>query len=157
MSVISDTSPLCYLVLIEQIDLLPQLYDQIIIPDMVQRELQTSSAPIAVQQWINQPPPWLLIQTLSQPTDPALNRLDPGEQAAIALAEQLNARLLLIDERYGRKIALQRGLSIIGIIGLLDAAATQALIHLPTVIQRLQATNFRISPRLLEALLDKYA
>ncbi len=157
MSVISDTSPLCYLILIEQIDLLPQLHDQIIIPDVVQRELQTASAPIAVQQWMSQPPSWLMIQALNQPPDPALNRLDPGEQAAIALAEQLNARLLLIDERYGRKVAQQRGLQIIGLIGLLDAAAAQALIHLPTVIHRLQATNFRISPRLLEALLDKYS
>ncbi|WP_287453842.1 DUF3368 domain-containing protein [Leptolyngbya sp. UWPOB_LEPTO1] len=95
-------------------------------------------------------------QALSQPPDPSLNRLDPGEQAAIALAEQLNARLLLIDERYGRKIALQRGLQILGIIGLLDEAATQGLIHFPTILDRLQQTNFRISPRLLETLLNKY-
>ncbi|WNZ47503.1 DUF3368 domain-containing protein [Leptolyngbya boryana CZ1] len=156
MSVISDTSPLRYLILIEQIELLPQLYDQIIIPEVVQQELQTSNSPIAVQQWINQPPPWLTVQALSQPPDPSLNRLDPGEQAAIALAEQLNARLLLIDERYGRKIALQRGLQILGIIGLLDEAATQGLIHFPTILDRLQQTNFRISPRLLETLLNKY-
>jgi predicted nucleic acid-binding protein len=107
---------------------------------------------------MDQPTATLANDPSPQPaTRPALNRLDPGEQAAIALAEQLNARLLLIDERYGRKIALQRGLPIIGIIGLLDAAATQGLIHLPTVIHRLQETNFRISPRLLQALLDKYS
>jgi hypothetical protein len=80
MSVISDTSPLCYLILIEQINLLSQLYGQIIIPDVVQQELQTASAPISVQQWINRPPPWLTIQALNQPPDLALNRLDPGEQ-----------------------------------------------------------------------------
>ncbi|WP_287453843.1 hypothetical protein [Leptolyngbya sp. UWPOB_LEPTO1] len=62
MSVISDTSPLRYLILIEQVELLPQLYDQIIIPEVVQQELQTSNSPIAVQQWINQPPPWLTVK-----------------------------------------------------------------------------------------------
>ncbi|BAU12239.1 hypothetical protein LEP3755_27680 [Leptolyngbya sp. NIES-3755] len=157
MSVISDTSPICYLILIEQIDLLPRLYGQIIIPEAVQRELQAFNTPLTVQQWISQPPSWLTIQALSYPPDPALSRLDPGEQDAIALAEELNARLLLIDERYGRRIALQRGLQIIGIIGLLDEAATQRYIHFPTVINRLQQTNFRISPRLLEDLLNKYS
>ncbi|MGF1491114.1 MAG: hypothetical protein ACFBSC_01395 [Microcoleaceae cyanobacterium] len=46
MIVVADTSPICYLVLIDQIGLLPRLYDQITIPDVVLRELQSPNAPI---------------------------------------------------------------------------------------------------------------
>jgi predicted nucleic acid-binding protein len=157
MIVIADTSPICYLVLIDQIDLLPQLYGQIIIPTTVPTKLQSPNVPPQLQQWISQSPSWLIIQPLNQPSDPALSRLDPGEQAAIALAEQLNARLLIIDERAGRQIAQQRQLSIIGLIGILDEAATLGLIHLPTVIDRLKQTTFRISPHLLNTLLQKHS
>ena len=156
MIAIADTSPICYLVLIDQVDLLPQLYGSIIIPTMVQAELKSPNAPQKLQQWIIEPPSWLEIQSLNQVTDPMLDRLDPGERDAIALAEQLNARLLLIDERMGRQMAQQRGLNIIGLIGILDEAATRHLIHFPTVIERLQQTSFRISPRIVEALLLKH-
>ncbi|MGL5082952.1 MAG: DUF3368 domain-containing protein [Microcoleaceae cyanobacterium] len=156
MIVVADTSPICYLVLIDQIDLLPRLYDQITIPDVVLRELQSANAPIKLQQWISQPPSWLNVQTLMQPADPALSRLDPGEQAAIALAEQLSAQLLIMDERSGRNAAIQRGVVVIGMIGILDDAASLGLIHLPDVIAQLQQTNFRISSQILEGLLQKY-
>lgn len=156
MIVIADTSPVCYLVIIDQIDLLFHLYGSITIPTIVHAELESPNAPPSVHDWIRQPPSWLNIQSLNQPPDPSLNRLDLGEQAAIALAEQLSANLLLIDERMGRQIAQQRGLNIIGLIGVLDEAATRKLIYLPTIVDRLQQTTFRISLRILESLLQKH-
>ena len=157
MIVVADTSPICYLILIDQIDLLFQIYGSITIPTIVQAELKSSNAPQSVQDWIRQPPPWLNIQLPHQPPDSSLNRLDPGEQAAIALAEQLGANLLLIDERMGRQIAQQRGLNIIGLIGVLDEAATRKLIDVSTIVDRLQQTTFRISPRMLESLIQKHS
>ena len=41
MIIISDTSSLCYLILIDCVDILPKLYDQIIIPELVYEELIT--------------------------------------------------------------------------------------------------------------------
>jgi predicted nucleic acid-binding protein len=153
MIVVSDTSPINYLLLIDQIDLLPRLFQQIIIPDVVRNEMLDPSAPIVLQQWIANPPPWLTVQVVSE-LDEILNSLDPGEQAAIPLAQTLPADLLIIDERSGRRIASERGIPIIGTLGILDDAASQGLIELADAIARLQRTNFRISRRIIQTLLE---
>jgi predicted nucleic acid-binding protein len=57
-------------------------------------------APTVLQQWIANPPSWLTIQSVSV-IDETLNALEPGEQAAITLAQTLPADLLIIDERSG--------------------------------------------------------
>ncbi len=88
MIVVSDTSPICYLLLIGEIELLPQLYGQVLIPRIVQQELSDARSPVSVQNWSNRPPEWLIIQTVDVPSDSDLDALDPGERAAIVLAEQ---------------------------------------------------------------------
>lgn len=154
MIVVSDTSPIHYLLLIDQIDLLPRLFQQIIIPDVVRDEMLDPGAPTVLQQWIANPPSWLAIQAVPV-IDETLNALDPGEQAAIILAQTLPADLLIIDERLGRQIACDRELAIIGILGILDDAASQGLIDLAETIAQLQQTNFRVSRRIIQALLHK--
>lgn len=154
MIVVSDTSPINYLLLINQIDLLPCLFEQIIIPDVVEAEMRDPDAPTILQRWIAAPPSWLTIQVVTA-IDETLNSLDLGEQAAITLAQRLPADLLLIDERLGRQIANDRGLSVIGTLGILDTAATQGLIDLAQAIAQLQQTNFRVSHRIIQALLNK--
>lgn len=62
MIIVSNTSPINYLILIGYIDLLPQLFQQIIIPQAVYSELSDSVAPLPVQTWIATPPEWLKIQ-----------------------------------------------------------------------------------------------
>ena len=153
MIVVSDTSPINYLLLIDQIDLIPCLFQQIIIPDVVRDEMLDPSAPLVLQQWIAHSPSWLTVQTVSG-VDTTLNALDPGEQAAITLAQTLPADLLIIDERLGRRVASDRGIPIIGTLGILDDAASQGLIELADTITRLQQTNFRISRRIIQKLLD---
>jgi predicted nucleic acid-binding protein len=59
MIVVSDTSPLCYLLLIDLIEVLPQLFGRVIIPQRVRNELLAPGAPKVVQEWISQPPDWL--------------------------------------------------------------------------------------------------
>ena len=152
MIVVSNTSPILYLLLIGQLDLLPQLYSQAIIPDVVQDEMLALGAPERLQQWIANPPSWLTVQTTNT-VDETLTALDPGEQAAITLAQEIQADLLLIDERRGRRAARDRGLRLIGVLGVLDDAADRGLIDLADAIFQLQQTNFRVSARLLQALL----
>jgi predicted nucleic acid-binding protein len=154
MIVVADTSPINYLLLINQIDLLPRLFQQIIIPDMVWDEMFDPDAPPVLQQWIADSPSWLIVQTVPV-IDTTLSSLDPGEQAAITLAQTLPADLLLIDERLGRRIAEERGIAIIGTLGILDDAASQGLINLAEAIAQLQQTNFRVSRRIIQALLNK--
>jgi predicted nucleic acid-binding protein len=154
MIVVADTSPINYLLLINQIALLPHLFQQIIIPDIVRDEMLDPDAPPILQDWITNPPSWLTVQPVPV-LDTTLNTLDPGEQAAITLAQILPADLLIIDERMGRRIAEERGIAIIGTLGILDDAADQGLINLAEAIAQLQQTNFRVSRRLIQALLNK--
>ncbi|MGL5083703.1 MAG: DUF3368 domain-containing protein [Microcoleaceae cyanobacterium] len=154
MIVVADTSPINYLLLINQIDLLPRLFQEIIIPDVVRDEMLDPDAPPVLQRWITNPPSWLTVQTVPV-IDTTLNTLDPGEQAAITLAQTLPADLLIIDERLGRRIASDRGIAIIGTLGILDDASTQGLINLAEAIAQLQQTNFRVSRRIIQALLNK--
>ena len=156
MIIVSNTSPINDLILIGHINLLPELFQQIIIPQAVYSELSDASAPSPVQTWIATPPDWLKIQPVSQPSDAILDLLDPGEREAILLAQELNADLLLLDDMKARRTATERGLAITGILGILDQAATMKLIDLPTAVQNLQNTSFWASESLFQKLLDKH-
>ena len=82
--------------------------------------------------------------------------MDLGEQEAITLADSLGAELIVLDDKAARQIALQRGLRIIGLLGILGVAAQRDLVDLSVAIERLQQTNFRVSPNLVESLLENY-
>ncbi|MUH00811.1 DUF3368 domain-containing protein [Scytonema sp. UIC 10036] len=157
MIIVSNTSPINYLVLIGQINLLPELFEQIIIPQAVHSELSDIAAPQAVQAWISTPPDWLKIQPVSQSGDAIVDVLDPGERAAILLAQEIDADLLLLDDMKARRAAINKGFTITGILGILDQAATMKLIDLPTAIDKLRNTSFWASDSLLQKLLDKHA
>jgi predicted nucleic acid-binding protein len=107
-AIVADTSPLNYLVLIQAADILPSLYRRVLIPPAVSAELSHANTLTAVRAWISQPPQWLEVVGLKQPVDPALAHLDAGEREAISLASELQAILLLMDERDGVIIARHR-------------------------------------------------
>jgi len=156
MKVVSNTSPLCYLVLIEQINILPALFGEVMIPEAVRIELKDQGAPQAVQRWLASPPTWLKIKSVSPEVDPTLRHLHRGEQEAILLGEKISADLLLLDEKAARRAAIEHGLNVTGLVGILDRAATVGLITLPSVVARLSQTNFRVAPRILKKVLDKH-
>jgi predicted nucleic acid-binding protein len=161
---IEATSPILYLLLIDQIDLLPRLYQTITIPEVVQIEMQAKGAPTALQSWITHPPDWLEITPHLEadytqlPQLPQLRRLQAGEQAAIALALSLQADLLIVDDLDARRTAQDLGLSIVGMLGILGEAAKRDWIDFPNVLNRLlQETNFRLSPQLARDLLKEFS
>jgi predicted nucleic acid-binding protein len=94
-SIVADTTPLNYLVLVQAADILPELY-RILIPLAVKAELAHANTPAVVRAWISQPPSWLEVVSLKQPVDSALEHLDAGEREAISLASELQAILLLM-------------------------------------------------------------
>ena len=153
MIVVSDTSPICYLLLIDQIEILPTLYGVIIIPQAVADELSADNAPSIVKKWIAHPPEWLQIQVIAIPQNVDLEKLDRGEREAISLAEQRNADLVILDDKAARRAALERGLRIIGLIGILKDAAQSELIDLEIVFTQLREVGFWVMPSLLERLL----
>jgi predicted nucleic acid-binding protein len=151
MAVISNTSPLNYLILTGYDHVLPALFASVVIPEAVARELSSDRAPPVVLQWMSSLPAWISVRSI--PTLPAdLHSLDQGEAEAIALAVATGAELVLLDERRGRRAARERQLNVAGTIGVLDAAATRGLIRFSDALDALVRTSFRISPRYLREL-----
>ena len=108
MIVVSDTSPINYLVLIGLQDLLLTLFDRILIPEAVRRELQAEATPEPVRQFIAAPPNWVEMRSAPE-IPPTLAHLDSGEREALALALTVRANFVLIDERKGRQAADDHG------------------------------------------------
>lgn len=152
MIVVSDTSPLHYLILIDCAHLLPELYGRVITTLEVVEELSRVKTPQKVREWVAEPPAWLEIQ---EPTIPLIElpKLGLGEASAITLAKELAAELLLIDERYGTQIAQSSGLLVTGTLGVLKGAARRGLISLPVALEALRHTTYRYTPKLFEQLL----
>ena len=155
MIVVSDTTPLNYLILIGQTDLLPRLYGRVIVPTTVVRELQHLLAPAPVRAWIGSAPAWLEIRDVVIAEESG-TLLDAGELAALALAELLHANILLMDDRKGYEEAIRRNLRAVGTLGVLAEAAERQLIDLPKVLEQLQQTNFFISPQVLQSLTKRF-
>jgi predicted nucleic acid-binding protein len=153
--VVSNTSPLNYLILINQIDLLRQLYGRVLIPSSVLDEIRAPETPEAVRTWAAGLPDWVEISA-APAADAGLSRLHAGERDAISLALAMNAGAVLIDERHGRQEAEARGLKVIGTLGALAAAHEQGLVDLLAAIDSLRQTTFHVSPKLLASIVLKY-
>jgi predicted nucleic acid-binding protein len=155
MIVVSNTSPISNLAAIGHLELLQQLYGNIIIPPAVYQELINSGdaepATLAVQtlDWIQTQPvsDRVLLKTLQ-------TNLDPGEAEAITLAVEINAERLIIDERRGRNEAIQLGLQVTGILGIALAAKQEGLIPLvQPILDDLRANTFWIRDALYAEVL----
>lgn len=159
MIVIADASPLNYLVLIGEVDVLRRLYGRVVIPEAVFRELQHPEAPAAVLAWIGRPSVWIEIRAaIEEAPDAVLLSLGVGERQAILLAQKHQAEaLLLMDEGKGRREAIRRKLRITGTLGVLGDAASKGWVDIPSAIERLRETSFRASPSLLHSFLVRYA
>jgi uncharacterized protein len=155
--VVSNTSPIFYLSTIGQLDLLRQLYGKIIIPNAVFNEITSvgstdaSAAIVPTLSWIQTQPvsDQAFIHTLSV-------ELDPGEAEAIALAVELKANRLLINERLGRAAAMRSSLQVTGVLGILIAAKRRKLIQevKPLLDALIQQVGFWVDERLYAEVLQ---
>jgi predicted nucleic acid-binding protein len=152
MTIVSDTSPLCYLALIGHADILPKLYGSIHITQKVLEELRHPDAPPAVRNWAMTPPDSLKIHSDPEEPDQTLAALDPGERTTLQLSGQLRSDAVLLDESAARALAVQRGLKVSGTLGVLCDAAQAGLLKLPDGLDLLRKTNFRASPELWKSL-----
>ena len=121
MLAVSNTSPLSNLASIGRLDLLKDQFSDLLAPPAVAQELAAHPDPtalaaldVALRQWIRIVPPQ------ESPLYGMLRRqVDSGEAEAIALAAELKAAIVIIDEQEGRALARQVGLSVTGTLGIL--------------------------------------
>jgi predicted nucleic acid-binding protein len=155
--VVTDTGPPHYLALIGAVHLLPQLFDTVVVPDLVRNELRHLRTPKSVRDWLATDPPWLKAVPTAEVASLPLPKLGDGERAAIALARSIQADLILMDDRAATAVALQEGFKVTGTLGVLARAAQRDLINLTDAFLRLKATNFRYRPEILDALSAQHA
>lgn len=120
MLVVSNTSPLSNLAIVGRLHLLRDRYATITIPTMVRQELDRlthEKARSAISEAIESG--WLVVVEVpgSQDLSAYLERADPGECEAIALAEWNHADKILLDDRAGRELARERSLHVAGVLG----------------------------------------
>jgi predicted nucleic acid-binding protein len=156
MIAVADTSPVCYLVLIGKADLLPELFSSVLIPRAVVAELLHEDAPESVRAWAANLPSWASVHDNPAGLAAGTEKLQAGEQNAILLAEVVQADIVLLDEKAARRVAADRGLRVTGTLGVLGEAATRGRVDLIAAIELLRKTNFRYSPALLKATLDRF-
>lgn len=152
MIVVSNSSPLIALSIVDSLDLLRALYSTIHIPEAVFHEVVVRGAgrpgatAVANAYWIVQQSP-ANQQTVAQLL---LAGLDQGESEAIVLASELPSDLLILDESRARTVARQRGLSVTGTLGVLIAAKNAGMVvAIKPLLGRLSAAGFYISPQII--------
>ncbi len=110
-----------------------------------------------MRAWIKARPDWIDVRQPRLTASGTVAELDDGERDAILLAIELEADLLLLDDRKARVEATRRHLMATGTLGVLEAASLRGLVDLPKAISRLQTTNFRVAQRLIDDLLARDA
>lgn len=157
MIIVSNTSPINNLAAAGYLSLLEQLYGKIVIPTAVSQELSAVQTPIAVATQVKAAP-WIQVQQVANLATVATIQLqvDRGEAEAIALSLELNADLLLIDERKGRTVASSLGISMTGVLGILIEAKSKGLILAvkPVLNDAITKAGFWVQPNLYASILN---
>jgi len=146
--IVSNSSPLIALARIQRLDLLPTIFDSVLIPPAVAREIAPSISILPI---------WLRMQapTAMPPTSLPRRRLGDGEWEALALAIELKADWIILDDRAARRSAEATGLKVIGTLGtLVTAKRTGLLKSIRPELDALLRTAFFLSPQLYATLLQ---
>jgi predicted nucleic acid-binding protein len=111
------------------------------------------TTPEIAGEYGGQLPDWIIIQPVKDRAllDVYHQKVDPGEASALALAQEINADLIIIDDLAARKFALKLGLSFKGTLGLLVMAKQEGVIaSVRPYLEKVQQTNFRLAGHLIE-------
>jgi predicted nucleic acid-binding protein len=154
-TVIVNTTPIIALALIGKLDLLQHLYGKVVIPPAVWTEVMAGGASkvgMAELQEAN----WIQAVPLQDPRRAdLLSDLDRGEAEVIALAQELNADLVIVDERLARRHAGRLGLTLTGTLGVLLKAKERGLVPaVGPLISQLRQDGIRLDDALVAEALD---
>lgn len=159
MIIISDTTPIISLLKAEQLDLLQKLFQEVIIPKAVYNEL-ISNTKFQNEAQIIKECSYIFVEEVIDVKSVNIFRrvtgLDAGESEAIVMADERKADLLLMDERKGRIVAKQMGLTITGTVGILLQSYDEGLLNADEIKEsmiRLKECGIRISDSLYDLIL----
>lgn len=147
MIVVSDTTPIHYLILIGKDPILPQLFSEVIIPDVVLSEMTHPNAPVAVREWVSSKPGWATVRSGSEDLSKGITGLGKGETSAIAIAVEVGADAVLMDDRRAIREAGKNGLNVLTTFALLELASRKGLIKFAEAIDALAKTSFHLPPQ----------
>jgi len=157
MIVVSDTTPLNYLILIEAAQVLPALFGRVYAPTAVIQELSDPRGPQPVRAWASSPPEWLAVDEPTQVDETLSKTLHKGEVEAISLARELGADWVLIDERKASREAESRGLRVAGTLGILEEGGARNLLDYEKGRDRLvKETSFYVTEDVLRESERRY-
>ncbi len=154
-AIIADSGPLISLAIIDRLELLQQLYQQVLVPPAVWEEVTVKGRgmpgadAVARLEWleIRKPEPQVL--------QPLSILVDPGEAEVIALAQSVSDSIVLLDDSQARRVAERFDIPRIGTLGILRRAKKQGLIDaIRPYIEQLKTNNIYMSDRLIEAVLQ---
>lgn len=144
--IISDASPLIALADIGKLEILQQLYGNIIITDIVRNEIHTDL------------PDWISVSSNYDPQQMRVLELelDAGEASAIALGLKIPDSTLILDENKGRKAAKRLGLKVTGTVGIIIKAKRQGFIQSgEEILDALEEHGFWLSQQLKTEILAR--
>lgn len=153
--VVSDTTPLHYLILIGRESVLEKLYGKVFIPPAVLAELGHPSAPIQISTWAANPPPWVTVakpQSISE----RYAGLDLGEREALALAQEIHADLVLLDDKVARRVAQRELMKVKGTLGIVSDAARAKLLDFVDTIEQLHRTSMHLDQNIIDQIVQEY-
>jgi predicted nucleic acid-binding protein len=153
--VVADTSPLHYLILIGRVSILPKLYREIIVPPAVLLELGHPSAPSEISAWVKAPPAWLAVR-MPKAIPSHFETLDFGEQQALALAYEIHADLVLLDDKVARRGALRELMHVKGTLGIVADAARAGLLDFAETVGLLQRTSMHLDQDVVDEVIREF-
>ena len=160
-AVVSDSSPLNYLALLSDFDLLRQIYGTLVIPPAVHREVVERGANYPVRKAVSEAlGEWISVAEAPDAAQIMLlrreHRLDPGESEAILVAEALGKAVLLMDEQRGVRCARERGMTVIRTpLIYADAKLLGLIVSVREKLDELRTHGFRLSERHYELILQE--
>lgn len=153
--VVSDTTPLHYLILIGCDTVLQALYGEVIVPPAVLEELAHLAAPQEISTWAKSPPGWLTVQA-PESIPQQFDNLDFGERQALALAKEIHAELVLLDDKVARRCAERESLRVKGTLGVVADAAKAGLLNFRQTVESLRRTSMHMDPKLAQRIIEEH-
>jgi predicted nucleic acid-binding protein len=158
MTIVCDTSPLLLFARADRLGLLPALYQRVVVPGAVLQEVNVQADEPARQIQVHvQQDVFQRKEAQGRSLDAVGENMGRGERAAIALARELDAELVVLDDEQGRTEARRHGLSITGSIGILiEAKERDVIASMRRELDRLVEEGLWIDEQLYDRVLREH-